>query len=145
MDPITPLATLALVCNITQLIGQVADAVRCCKELAKQGSLDKHNLIEGCAGQIIEANDALDLAIKSRSSSGRTSRIETLAKEAIDTAKELRIELNKLKLSKAQGVKTADNFRRALKTFVKGSSIRRLEEKLDRQERDLKSNLLKDL
>lgn len=145
MDPITPLATLALVCNITQLVGQLIDGVRCCRELWNQGSLDKHNLVETCAGQIVDANDALDLAMKSRPSSGRASRIEILAKEAVDTAKELRIELNKLKLSKAQGVRPGEYFKRALKIFVKSGSIQRLEEKLERQERTLTSNLLKDL
>ena len=66
MDPITPIATLALVCNITQLIAQAVDAVRCCKELWDQGSLDKHNVVERCTGHIVEANSALDLAIKSQ-------------------------------------------------------------------------------
>ena len=145
MDPITPLATLALVCNITQLVEQATGAVRCCKELWRDGSLDKHNVIEACVGHIVEANDALRLALEPPLSFGQSSRINDLAKDAIDTAQKLKVELTKIKLSKAQGVRRYDNFKRALKTFVNGGAIRRIEEKLDRQERALKSSLLKDL
>ena len=145
MDPITPIATLALVCNITQLIAQAVDAIRCCKELWDQGSLDKNHVVERCAGNLVEANSALDLAIRSQPVAGRAAKIQTLAKDAVDTAKQLKVELNKVKLSKAQGVRTGENFKRALKTFIKGGSIRRLEDRLERQERTLNSTLLKDL
>ena len=145
MDPITPLAALAVVCNITQLIEQATGAVRRCKELWHNGSLDEHNVIEACVGDIVEANKALGLAVKPLLSSGRSAEITVLARNAINTAQDLKVELNKIKLSKAQGVRRYDNFKRALKTFVNGGAIRRIEGKLDRQERALKSSLLKDL
>ena len=145
MDPITPLAALALVCNITQLTQQATNAVRCCKEIWRQGSLDRHNAIEACVEDIVEANDALAEALKPPLSFGRSSKVRTLANDAIDTAQWLNDELNKIKLSKAQGVKRRDNFRRVLRTFIKGGTIRRLEQKLDKQERVLQSSLIKDL
>jgi len=132
--------------NVAQIIEQAIEVVRVCKTLHERGSLDENDLIQKYAKDVMTANKELDAAMKSQPASTRTTRLQNVAKDASTAADLLRIELNKLKFSKAQGNPAMGRaFKLAWKTLFKNGKLNHIQTSLKRQERALQSGILKDL
>lgn len=143
MDPLT---ALSLAGNVIQLVDFSLKGARACKELYDAGSLDTNNVLEKSAEEIVEANKTLQDALKRRRSAGKPNRLEQVATDVSKTADGLKIALNKLKLSKSQGLrKLGGAFKVTLKTLVNNGTIKRLEQELEAQERILQSGLVKEI
>lgn len=143
MDPIT---ALSLACNVMQLVQQAINVTRTCKTLYERGSLDENDLIENHAKDITAANKELEAALKGWPSTPRDKRLQDVASDVSKTADKLRIELNKLKLSKTQGnPKVGRAFKTALIALCKKGKINDIQATLEKQEKALQSGLLKGL
>ena len=143
MDPIS---ALALACNVFQLVEVSIESAKVCKELYDNGSTDENFRIEKHTADITATNKDLQEALKSGKPTAKPSRIEQLAQDASVTANELKIALNRLKLSKAQGVrKLGGAFKSTLKALITSGTIKKLQQKLELQDAALRSNILKDL
>ena len=143
MDPIS---ALALACNVFQLVEVSIESAKVCKELYDNGSTDENFRIEKHTADITATNKDLQEALKSGKPTAKPSRIEQLAQDASVTANKLKIALNRLKLSKAQGVrKLGGAFKSTLKALITSGTIKKLQQKLELQDAALRSNILKDL
>ena len=143
MDPIS---ALALACNVIQLVEFSIESAKVCKELYDNGSTDENFRIEKHTADITAANKDLQEALSNSKPTGKPSRIEKVAQDASVTANELKIVLNQLKLSKAQGVrKLGGAFKNSLKTLITSGTIKKLQQRLELQDAALRSNILKDL
>ena len=147
MDPIS---ALSLACNVFQLVEFSIESIKVCKELYDNGSTDENSRIEKHTADITTANkdlqEALGKAKPTGKPTGKPSRIEKVAQDASVTANELKIALNQLKLSKAQGAgKLGGAFRSTLKTLITRGTIKKLQQRLELQDAALRSNILKDL
>ena len=143
MDPIS---ALSLSCNVFQLVEFSIESAKVCKELYDNGSTDENFRIEKHTADITAANKDLQQALRSGKPTGKPSRIEQVAQDASVTANELKIVLNQLKLSKAQGVrKLGGAFKSTLKALINNGTIKRLQQRLELQDAALRSNILKDL
>ncbi|OQV04008.1 NACHT domain-containing protein [Cladophialophora immunda] len=143
MDPIT---ALSLACNVIQLVECSIETVQVCKELYHNGSIDEHNRIEKYTADITATNKDLQAALGTGAPASRPLKIERAAQDALATANELRIILNRLKLSKSQGIRRLGGaFKSTLKTLISSGKIKALQEKLEKQDAALRSSLLKDL
>ena len=143
MDPIS---ALSLACNVFQLVEFSIESAKVCKELYDNGSTDENFKIEKHTADIIAANKDLQEGLKNSKSTGKLSRIEQVAQDASVTANELKIILNRLKLSKAQGVrKLGGAFKITLKALITNGTIQKLQQRLELQDAALRSNILKDL
>ena len=143
MDPIS---ALSLACNVFQLVEFSIESIKVCKELYDNGSTDENSRIEKHTADITTANKDLQEALGKAKPTGKPSRIEKVAQDALVTANELKIALNQLKLSKAQGAgKLGGAFRSTLKTLITRGTIKKLQQRLELQDAALRSNILKDL
>ena len=143
MDPIS---ALSLACNVFQLVEFSIESAKVCKELYDNGSTDENSRIEKYTADITAANKDLQNALRSDKPTGKPSRIEKVAQDSSATANELKIVLNQLKLSKAQGVrKFGFAFKSTLKTLITSGRIKKLQQELELQDTTLRSNILKDL
>ena len=143
MDPI---GALALACNVAQLVEQAIGVIVACKKLHKEGSLDENNEIEEYAENIAALNKDIKAVLQNKTSPPTGAKLLEIANAASDTAAELKIELNKLKLSKRQGLHgTGLAFKAALKSLYNRRALDRLQKKLEQQDAVLQSGLLKRL
>jgi hypothetical protein len=143
MDPIS---ALSLACNVIQLVEFSIESAKGCKELYDNGSIDENNRIEKYTAEITAANKDLQAALRSGKLANKPSRIERVAQDASATANELKIALNRLKLSKAQGIRRLGGaFKSTLKTLITSGMIKKLQQRLEFQDAALRSNILKDL
>lgn len=143
MDPIS---ALALACNVIQLVEFSIESAKVCKELYDNGSTDENFRIEKHTADITAANKDLQEALSNSKPTGKPSRIEQVAQDASGTANELKIVLNQLKLSKAQGVpRLGVAFKTTLKALITKGTIKKLQQRLELQDAALRSNILKDL
>ena len=146
MDPIT---ALAFACNVTQLVEQAIEAAIVCKEIYDQGSLDENNKIGEYAEGIALMNKELMTALNIPTvtlSSARNARFLKIAREASQTAMELKTVLNQLKLAKRQGLRhVGGSFKAALKSIMKTGTIDKLRARLELQDTALRSGIMKDL
>jgi hypothetical protein len=145
MDPIS---ALSVACNVLQLVEQAIEAANLCKELYEQGSLDENNRIEEFADYLTAANADLEIVFKKHATTSaiRTTKLQKIYNEATKTAAVLKLELNKLKLSKKQGIRQLGSaFTMSLRTMVKKGTIGRLRQQLEAQETALQSSLVKEL
>lgn len=143
-----PLTALSLACNVTQLVEQAVKVADACKEIYNQGSLDTNNEIDKYADGISIANKELQTLLRNTTSGStpRITRLGRIAKDASETAEELRLELNKLKLAKSQGLRhLGGTFKTTLKSVMKKGTIEKLRKKLECQDTALGSGILKDL
>ena len=76
-----------------------------CKELYEQGSIDKNNKLEAYIDGLAAANSDLETVLKKHQATEltRTTKLLRISEEATRTAAALKLELNKLKLSKNAG------------------------------------------
>ena len=143
MDPIS---ALSLACNVIQLVEFSIESANVCKELYEDGSIDENNRIEKYAAEVTAANKDLQAALRCSKQAGKTLRIERIAQDASATANELKIALNRLKLSKAQGIRRLGGaFKSTLKALMTSGTIKKLQQRLELQDAALRSNILKDL
>ena len=143
MDPIS---ALSLACNVIQLVEFSVESVKVCKELYDNGSLDENEKIEKYTADITAANKDLQAALRNCKPGSKPSKILQVAQDASATANELKVALNKLKLSKSQGVRRLGNaFKSTLKTLITNGTIQRLQKRLELQDAALRSTILKDL
>jgi hypothetical protein len=143
MDPIS---ALSLACNVIQLVEFSIESAKVCKELYDSGSVDENERIEKYTADIIAANKDLEAALRSGKPGSKPSQIQQVAQDASKTANELKIVLNRLKLSKAQGIRRLGSaFKSTLKTLIKNGTIQRLQHRLELQDAALRSSILKDL
>jgi hypothetical protein len=141
-----PLSALSLACNVIQLVEFSIESAKVCKELYDNGSIDENNRIEKYTAEITAANKDLQAALRSGKPASKPSRIERVAQDASATANELKIALNRLKLSKAQGIRRLGGaFKSTLKTLITSGTIKKLQQKLELQDAALRSSILKDL
>ncbi|ETN39404.1 uncharacterized protein HMPREF1541_05627 [Cyphellophora europaea CBS 101466] len=141
-----PLSALSLACNVIQLVEWSIEGARTCKELCDNGSLDDNNRVEKYTLEVAAANKEVQTALQSAKSSGGTTRVQRIAQDASSTANELKIVLNRLKLSKSQGIKKIGGaFKTTLKTLISSGTIKKLQQRLELQEKALRSTILKDL
>ena len=143
MDPIS---ALSLACNVFQLVEFSIESAKVCKELYDNGFTDENCRIEKHTADITAANKDLQEALKNGKPTGKPSRIEQVAQDASVTANELKIVLNRLKLSKAQGVrKLGGAFKSTLRALITNGTIQKLQQRLELQDAALRSHILKDL
>lgn len=143
MDPVS---ALSLACNVIQLVEFSIESAKVCKELYDSGSIDENDRIEKYSAEITAANKELQAALRSGKSSSKPSRVERVAQDASATANELKIALNRLKLSKSQGLRRLGGaFKTTLKTLITSGTIKKLQQKLEIQDAALRSGILKDL
>lgn len=143
MDPIS---ALSIACNVIQLVEFSIESAKVCKELYDSGSIDENNRIEKYTAEITAANKDLQAALRSGKPASNLSRIERVAQDAFATANELKIALNRLKLSKAQGFRRLGGaFKSTLKTLITSGTIKKLQQRLELQDAALRSSILKDL
>ena len=143
MDPIS---ALSLACNIFQLVEFSIESAKVCKELYDNGSTDENFRIEKHTADITAVNKDLQEALKNGKPTGKPSRIKQVAQDALVTANELKIVLNRLKLSKAQGArKLGGAFKSTLKALITSGTIKKLQQRLELQDVALRSTILKDL
>jgi hypothetical protein len=141
-----PISALSLACNVIQLVEFSIESAKVCKELYVDGSTDDNNRIEKYTADITAANKDLQASLGGDRRSGKPTRIERVAQDASVTAGELKIALNRLKLSKSQGIrKLGGAFKSTLKTLITSGTIKKLQERLELQDAALRSNILKDL
>ena len=141
-----PISALSLACNVIQLVEFSIGSAKLCKELYDSGSIDENEQLEKYTAEITAANKDLQAALKSGKPGSKLSRIEQVAQDASATANELKIVLNKLKLSKSQGIRRLGGaFKSTLKTLIRSSTIQKLQQRLELQDAALRSNLLKEL
>lgn len=143
-----PLSALSLACNVIQLVDFAIDCVQGCKALYEKGSRDEDGTIETYSSTVADANAELQEILKrARQRPGsKPTRLEEIAIAASNTAGELKIEINKLKLSKSQGFRRAgEAFKTALKALVNSGKIRKLLQRLETQETAARSIILKEL
>ena len=143
MDPIS---ALSLACNVFQLVEFSIESAKVCKELYDNGSTDENFRIEKHTADITAVNKDLQEALKNGKPTGKPSRIKQVAQDALVTANELKIVLNRLKLSKAQGVrKLGGAFKSTLRALITNGTIQKLQQRLELQDAALRSHILKDL
>jgi len=143
MDPIS---AFSLACNVIQVVEFSIESAKVCKELYDSGSIDENNRIEKYTADITAANKDLQAALRSGKTAGKPSRIERVAQDASVAANELKIALNRLKLSKSQGIRRFGGaFKTTLKTLITSGTIKKLQQKLELQDTALRSSILKDL
>ncbi|KAJ9605381.1 hypothetical protein H2200_010038 [Cladophialophora chaetospira] len=143
-----PISALSLACNVLQLVEQAIEAAKLCKDLYQRGSLDENNSIEEYADRIGAANNDLDAVLKRRAlaPTTRTTRLDKICDESTKAAAALKLELNKLKLSKKQGIgQLGRAFTMTLRTIWKKGTIERLQHQLEAQEAALRAGLVKEL
>ena len=144
MDPLT---TLSLACNVIQVVDFAIDCVQGCKILYEKGSRDEHGTIEKFSTAVAEANKELQDFLKQvqQRPGSKPTRLEEIAADASTTAGELKIEINKLKLSKSQCLRRAgEAFKTTLRALVKSGKISKLQQQLEIQEKALRSLILKE-
>jgi hypothetical protein len=140
-------AILSFACNVLQLVEQAIEAVTICKELYKRGSLDENNQIEQFVDDLTALNKDLDVVFNKNPTAipRRANKLRQIANDVSNTAAELKMVLNQLKLSKKQGNRAKGGaFVGMLKTLYRRGTIDKLRAKLDRQDAALQSCLLKD-
>jgi hypothetical protein len=143
MDPIS---ALALACNITQLVQQAIGVIIACKKLHEEGSLDCNNEIENYAENIAALNEDVKATLQKNTTQPTGMDLFGVAQAASDTAAELKIELNKLKFPKKQGVRgTGLAFKVALRNLYNRRALDQLQKRLEQQDALLQSGLLKRL
>ena len=143
MDPIS---ALSLACNVIQLVEFSVESVKVCKELYDNGSLDENEKIEKYTADITAANKDLQATLRNCKPGSKPSKILQVAQDASATANELKVALNKLKLSKSQGIRRLGNaFKSTLKTLITNGTIQRLQKRLELQDAALRSTILKNM
>jgi hypothetical protein len=142
MDPIS---ALSLAANIIQVVDFGIDVIRGRKALYERGCRDEDGAIDAYALNIREACQTLQAALKQkqRSLGAPPTRLTKVTIDASAAADELRIELNKLKLSQSQGAQRAGQaFKIALTGLVKSGKIKKLQQRLELQHKALESSLI---
>jgi hypothetical protein len=144
MDPIS---ALSLAANVIQVVDFGIDCIQGCKTLYERGSRDEDGTIELHAESIVQSNKTLQDVLKQQRMTGAApARLLKIASEAFATADELRIEVNKLKLSKSQGVRrAAEAFKITLKAVMKSGRIDKLQKRLEAHDKALKSGLVREI
>jgi hypothetical protein len=143
-----PFDALAVACNVVELVDKAIAAAKLCKELYENGSADENNKIEYGVQAMTAANKDLDVALKANISTtpSRAIRLQKIINDTIGATSELKKELNKLKLTKSQGIKAIGGaFKQTLKTLWKRGTIQKLQQQLEALDRSLQSGLLKEL
>lgn len=140
LDPVT---SLALACNIFQLVEQGIEAIVACKEIYKRGSLDTNKEVEKYAQSISIANKELETILNMQQDARalRARKLQGIATDAYATVDELKKVLNNLKLSKSQW---KGAFKTSLRSIISKGTIDRLRAKLEQQDAALRSALLKE-
>lgn len=140
-----PLTALSVACNVLQLAEQGIKSAVACKELYDKGSLDEHNTLDQNSTSLNTLSKQLQDELKQTVGSVASARLHSAAQDVIKSTNELRIELNKLKLSKSQGVRRlGEAFAKALKTLVKSGKIARLQQNLEAYEKTLHLTITKE-
>jgi polyhydroxyalkanoate synthesis regulator phasin len=134
------LAGLAVASNILQLAHLGIEGIAVCKELHEKGSIDSDNAIERYSEDLKTLCKNLEDDLKQRRTTLARDGINALAQDVAAAAEELRVELNKLKLSKSQGMaRLASTFKTSLKTLVKSGKLKKLQGRLTVQENRLQT------
>lgn len=143
MDPLT---TLSVACNVLQLVECAVESITACKAIYDEGSLDKNRQVEEYADRLSTANKDLCGALQCFPSTRRRSKVADVATDVSKTADELKIELNKLKLSRSQGSKRLGGaFAKTLRTLMSSDKIKRLRQKLQGHESALQAIIIREL
>jgi hypothetical protein len=140
-----PLAGLAVACNILQLAQLGIEGTKICKELYEKGSVDTGNSIERYSEDLKVLRKKLEDDLKQRHTALDRGRLNDSAQDVAAAAEELRVEFNKLKLSKSQGIpRVAAAFKIALKTLVKSGKLKKLQDGLTANENRLQTLIIKE-
>jgi hypothetical protein len=139
------LAGLAVACNILQLAQLGIEGISVCKELHEKGSIDSNNAIERYSEDLKILRKKLEDDLKQRNTTLARDRINASAQDVAAAAGELRVELNKLKLSKSQGMaRLASAFKMSLKTLIKSGKLKKLQDRLSVNENRLQTIIVKE-
>ena len=145
MDPITG---TELAASVVQLVTFSLDAVRVCKELYQKGSVSEYSKIDYTTGRLASSAQSLQQSLQSSSSHSHALTKEErnlldLARKCEDCAQRLQAELQKLRMKRRTSA--LETLQKAARAFVKGHTIRKIQEELEKCKSTLETSLLIDL
>lgn len=133
-----PLSVFSLVCGVIQIVDFSTKVVQKCRELYRDGALPENEEIETMASHLTDLRTNLKLP-----SLRKCDELVDLAAKCSDTAQELIVEVQNLKINGTHTIRQAIS--KTIKTMRKKSAIDEIQRRLEKYRKLLDSRILVDL